>query len=486
MARNGRGQRFSQRALRFALRFPGAYEEYHSDNFGLRDKFLRADNYLKWFVLGASPTPLLIRGDDDWVYYEADRASANWRGAIPFTRKELVGWRRVLESRRNWLRERGIEYLVVLAPDKARVYPEHLPAALELGESRADQLLRYLQQDSDVEVLPLLEAIRAEKEFDGEEDHVYRRLGTHWTDRGARAGCEAIARRLAQRWPSVEPWTRGQYELRDAEIDLTDDWAGRLYLDAELERREFALVPAGRKRQARVAELLDKQGRSARTVSRDKTLPRGLVLHDSFGTQIRPFLSECFSEATFLWEYVFDPERIEADRPDVVVQLIVERALNFLPLEPLDAPGTLERRFADSGRVLLDIDFGERERFVEVRGRGVVQWRAGEGVELEATNGSAMITLPSFETSEEESVILAVELSSETDEMMDVLYGVEGDPGLSPRRRLSTSIPAGRSRVFVEVLASHLTGALVLRPGRRAGSYVLHSVEARSVPFEVR
>ena len=55
-----------------------------------------------------------------------------------------------LVARRDWLAERGIKYLVVVAPNKNTVYPEMLPGGFEKAtdDSQLDQLLRYIKKNS--------------------------------------------------------------------------------------------------------------------------------------------------------------------------------------------------------------------------------------------------------------------------------------------------------------------------------------------------
>ena len=46
-------------------------------------------------------------------------------------REELLRWGRVLEERRRWLAERGISYLLVLVPNKHRMYAQYMPPGLQ-------------------------------------------------------------------------------------------------------------------------------------------------------------------------------------------------------------------------------------------------------------------------------------------------------------------------------------------------------------------
>ena len=56
-----------------------------------------------------------------------------------------------------------------------------------------------------------------------------------------------------------------------------------------------------------------------------------MVFRDSFGSALIPFLSEHFSRALYLWQYNFDPDVVQAEDPDVVVQEWVGRRLSTMP-----------------------------------------------------------------------------------------------------------------------------------------------------------
>ena len=62
-------------------------------------------------------------------------------------RQELEKWQHVFENRRDWLAARGIPYLIVFAPNKSTIYPEHMPSAYNPvhTQSRLDQLMAHLK-----------------------------------------------------------------------------------------------------------------------------------------------------------------------------------------------------------------------------------------------------------------------------------------------------------------------------------------------------
>jgi alginate O-acetyltransferase complex protein AlgJ len=56
-------------------------------------------------------------------------------------------------------------------------------------------------------------------------------------------------------------------------------------------------------------------GRVALVVN-NSALPRLVMFRDSFGSALVPFLAEHSRRSVFLWQYDFDPQVIEKEKPD--------------------------------------------------------------------------------------------------------------------------------------------------------------------------
>lgn len=118
------------------------------------------------------------------------------------------------QSIKNKLEEKGVRYLIVVAPNKERIYPENLQASLSkqigvAGPSRKEQILSALAQNTDVEVLDLTDTLlEAKKQY-----KVYMDTDNHWNYEGSYAAyCEMI-RYLRQTWPDLPMVSREQLEI---------------------------------------------------------------------------------------------------------------------------------------------------------------------------------------------------------------------------------------------------------------------------------
>ena len=64
----------------------------------------------------------------------------------------------------------------------------------------------------------------------------------------------------------------------------------------------------------------------------DQRLPCAVMFRDSFATWLIPLLSEHFRRIVYTWQYTLDQGIVERERPDVVIQEMVERVLLSNPL----------------------------------------------------------------------------------------------------------------------------------------------------------
>lgn len=121
---------------------PGAASAFFNDHFAFRQRLVRWQATARLETLRSSPSPDVILGRDGWLFYAGDGSIEDYASAAPFSHEDLEVWRTTLEHTQEWLRQRGITYLFVIAPDKHVVYPEHLPATMRrVGQtSRIDEL----------------------------------------------------------------------------------------------------------------------------------------------------------------------------------------------------------------------------------------------------------------------------------------------------------------------------------------------------------
>jgi hypothetical protein len=317
--------------------FPAQFEQYWNDHFAFRGSLIGALNIAKVRWLHVSTSAHVLLGRASWLFYTPEPVGRDHDCIRPFTPYELERWRRVLEHRHDWLARRGCRYLLFIPPDKQTIYPEYAdPNSLPKHErTRLDQLIEYLQaHHSPVEAVDIRPALRVAKQH----ERLYHRTDSHWNDRGAFVGYTQVAAALAKGCPVIEPLPRSAF------CETTDTRGGDLAMMVGLAEREdwLRLEPRSPWR-ARMKEdvvwpagAVFPLGKPFATECDDARLPRAVVFHDSFMLALYPFLSQHFRRAAFVWQDDFYPEVVERERPDIVLQELLERKLGTLTPRDFD------------------------------------------------------------------------------------------------------------------------------------------------------
>jgi hypothetical protein len=320
-----------------AADFPSRFEAFYNDHFGFRYKLIDWHNHVRVRYLGLSSSPQVCLGKEGWLYFQHEPLGNDAVTDRPFTKEELQRWQRMLESRRDWLAERGISYLFVVAPNKESIYPEMLPSGLRRRghSSRLDQLLAHLQATSRVRVLDLRGPLRTAKAH----ERVYHVTDSHWNQSGAYVAYYSLVNELAQDFPQLQPMPRSAFA--ESSVQLPGGDLAKMLGMAEQFSEEHPLLIPRLPRQARQVEAglrlenLPSYLQPTLLVRPEPDLPRAVLFHDSFAQCFTPFLGEHFQRMSCRWleAYEFDVRLIESEKPDIVIQEIVERKLD-IPFPP--------------------------------------------------------------------------------------------------------------------------------------------------------
>ncbi len=462
-------------------RYPGAFEGWLNDCFGFRGTLIRWHNVAKVFGFGVTPSDSVVVGPDRWIFTTINRVMDTHRGLAPLSDELLELWKNAFENRRDWLRERGVHYLVVICPGKPTIYPEQLPARYPRGETTPlDQLLEYMEWSSDVELVDLRASLLEAKSDDRPGDWLYYRYGTHWTQRGDHLAYVEIVRRLQRWFPDMEPWPASAFE-RELSEELGDHWGGRLRMKDLLPQESLVLKPRQPRRARRAPD--GEQGSPGRSTVPDPGLPRTLMIHDSFGVGLIPFLGEHFAHLSFSEEVDLDPELIAAEQPDLVIQVMVERKL--LTKRPNDwglRGTTAQEAFEASREVLLDLDD-------DATRAGLEPWRharlvAGEGgdeplLTLRCRWSGQGVILPSFDLPPGRYAVVRVDLQCPKESRLNLLYKAAGQADYTHGSSVDAELTEGRNVLHLSLLTPDLVDRLVLILGTK-GAYELNGLEVRA------
>ena len=334
--------------------FIAGIENYFNDHFGFRKRLVRWNNHWKGQLFGHVSVRDVLIGRDGWLFYSGGGMIENVAREALWSEEDLKNWCRLLEMRRDWLRERGAHYLFVVPPDKHSVYPEYLPAWLRQGTkpTKIQQLVGYMRAHSTVQVLDLTETL-----IDAKKIRVdYLKTDTHWNAFGGFMAYRALVAALARQMPGLEPLPLETFDWKPAPMGRGDCVIilGRDGPSPETQ----CMTPIPLKQLPTPRDVYDpvrlpqsgaKETWTLFTLNEEAS-GKAMVFHDSFACSWYPLLGQHFKEIIYVWHYEWDRRLIEQEKPRLVIDEILERFFNLqdpvelarkdhLPAAPAVSPG---------------------------------------------------------------------------------------------------------------------------------------------------
>jgi len=308
-------------------------DAWFSDHFGFRSQLVTWYGISRYMWLGVSPSPAVGIGPRGWLFYVDDGGLEDFTNEHPLTESEIQNWRNTVVRAKNWCQARGIAYLFTILPDKGSIYPELFPQTARRVSrlSRADQVVTAITDvGAAVDVRPaLLNAKRSAR--------LFQKTDTHWNQRGAYIGYRTIIDALRLQLPSIPP-SKPESDFEPMTRHIAGmDLAGMMGLTRVLGEEDLRFVPK-QKRQYVVVEpkwnIVEAGEPRIVTEIPGSTLPRAVVFRDSFTSAMAPYFSEHFSRVVYLWRNDFAVDEIEKEHPDVVLQEIVGRHVQWFVPSP--------------------------------------------------------------------------------------------------------------------------------------------------------
>ena len=197
--------------------FPAQFDVWFADHLGFREEMLsfNASRQYEMYnkLLANSGYHIGPNGD---LNYATNEMIMDYAHANLLSEEELVKLGQSYQIISDWLAEKGIDFYYVQCYSKHSIYPEQFRDDIEqIGDlSKTDQVIFWLQENTDVNVIYLKPALLEAKAMGYE---VYSNWGdpTHWTDRGAYIGYLEIMKRLNADYGNIFP------VLQEKDYDIT-------------------------------------------------------------------------------------------------------------------------------------------------------------------------------------------------------------------------------------------------------------------------
>lgn len=306
--------------------FPKQFEAFLSDNFSLRGRFLKVMGLVNLRIWKKTAKPnKLILGKEGWLFNVGKELNC-YLEKTKLTNAELELFLNEFVKRHNVLSEQGIKMYLVINPTKFSVYPEYLPDFIQRkGEAGiTKQLVDYLHENSAVSIInPRNELLKLKNEH-----QLFYKGDNHWNNIGGFYAAKHIVNTID---------SNSGLELSDFCLD-TLSYKGNLanmtgvpdeFVDDKI---NLSLCKGDAKKNFRFKHKVvpgfpypwDYQ-KSYK--SQNKELGNILVIRDSFGSALIPYIKNSFYHSTFIfdsWNYAFNYDIIEKEKPDIVVYMMLE------------------------------------------------------------------------------------------------------------------------------------------------------------------
>lgn len=279
--------------------------DWFSKHFAFRRELITADSLWKARLLATSAQTQVALGRDGWLYYA--ETVDDYTGADNITPRQAFCCARSLKLVQDWVEEEGGTFVFTVAPNKLSLYPEHFSGHLQRADRTAADRLAEALAVEDVAYADLFTALS------GAEETLYHRTDSHWTNKGAALGHDAILAALGmESAPAYEK--PGHYESTHE-----GDLYVMLYPALQEKDKQFVFdspLQFTYESNFRAPDdiLIETAGQGTGTL---------LMFRDSFGNALHSLMAESFAGATFTRATPYD--LTGAAEADYVVLEIVER-----------------------------------------------------------------------------------------------------------------------------------------------------------------
>ena len=184
--------------------FGKLFENFYNDRFRKREICINKNILIKSFINQRMENDIAMTGKHGWVFYKGDNSIANYQNKVLFSDFELLKIKHNLEVLNRWCNKNGIKLIVIIPPDKNRIYGEYYPKNIKKinPKSRVELLREFLDENSNIKIIYPIEQMYERKKMD--EEPLYYHTDTHWTQTGSYIAYNEIFKQIAQKYPYLQ------------------------------------------------------------------------------------------------------------------------------------------------------------------------------------------------------------------------------------------------------------------------------------------
>ena len=305
--------------------YSARYTSYFNDHIPFRNYLISFNSAIEYYCLHNSANRSVIIGKDGWLFYggeEEDDPISCYRADSLYTEAELEEIANHCMEQRDIVEDMGKVFVIFIAPDKTRIYPEYMPDkyGTPAENYRLLQVYNYLKENTDIRIVyPYAELMDAKGKT---EEAIWYKGDTHWNHIGGYVGASALLTELGIDMPKVYS--------DDITISYDGECSGDLVnmlnlgKDPQLKDDEYGIIGYDSNDVEKVEWDFFEMIRYHATGADPRII---YIIRDSFSSCMSPYIGSQFTDTYLRYDgtYTFD-DLLEID-PDIVVYQTIERYL---------------------------------------------------------------------------------------------------------------------------------------------------------------
>lgn len=303
--------------------YPGQANSYVNDHLPFRGTMVKMNSAVDYYVFHSSSNRDYVIGKNGWLFYNQDDTMPIYKGQKLYSEDQLQTIANNVQRSSDYLERQGVKYVVYIAPEKERIYPEYMPDyyGKPAEVNLLGQVVGYLRANTDVPIVCPYDSLMQAKE-DYPDREVYLQTDTHWNAWGGYIGaCELFDAIDAK-------WNGNGIQVEEIKAQPGDEVNGlnlRGIYDCGVDYTVTGYETEG----TRPVQEADFFGHY-KYESPDAPNGSILVHRDSFSSALMPYITNSFKQSDLVHQISWDNALVEEEHPDVFVYECVERYLDLM------------------------------------------------------------------------------------------------------------------------------------------------------------
>ena len=323
--------------------YPKKYEEYFNDYLPFRNELVRLKNLNDIFVFKNIISDRVLLCKEKWLFLKDNNLTEKYIGIeeYNFTEKELEKAKNNLIHFRDELKNKNIDFIFMVCPDKQFIYSEYMPNYIKRKSTKNDTdiFVEYIKNNTDIKVVyPKEELLKYKDKY-----QLYYKYDSHWNSLGAYIGYTELTRILNIDNKSIESFKILEFDstYRNSNKDSSafyNNMARMVGLNYIKTFRDdiIYILEDYKYTITNITDDWSSSRISNYNLDNFKNNRNILIICDSYSFEMMDYIITTFKQSEFIHISSFKNENIIEYKPDIIVFQLVEwdlkgRILNVMP-----------------------------------------------------------------------------------------------------------------------------------------------------------